>query len=85
MLADAVEAASRTLVHPTPVKIRSVVRTIVDDCIQDGQLDQTNLTLSDLRKVSDAFKRVLSNIHHQRVDYPGFDFNRPERITARAS
>jgi putative nucleotidyltransferase with HDIG domain len=75
MLADAVEAASRTLAEPTTAKIRALIRTISDDCLQDGQLDETDLTLSDLRKVAEAFLRVLSNIFHQRIDYPGFDFN----------
>ncbi|MEM6793918.1 MAG: HDIG domain-containing metalloprotein [Acidobacteriota bacterium] len=76
MLADAVEAASRTLVEPSRQKIRSVLRAIFDDCLQDGQLDQTDLTLGDLRKVEDAFQRVLGNIHHRRIEYPGFDFNK---------
>ena len=49
MLADAVEAASRTLAEPTPAKIRALIRTIVEDCLRDGQLDETDLTLSDLR------------------------------------
>jgi putative nucleotidyltransferase with HDIG domain len=75
MLADAVEAASRTLAEPSPVKIRGLIRTILDDCLQDGQLDHTDLTLSDLRNVSESFHRVLTNIYHQRIDYPGFDFN----------
>lgn len=75
MLADAIEAASRTLVEPTPAKIRGMIRAILDDCLQDGQFDETDLTLSDLRTASEAFLRVLSNIFHQRIDYPGFDFN----------
>ena len=75
MLADAVEAASRTLVEPSTVKIRGMIHAILDDCLQDGQLDHTDLTLSDLRNVTESFLRVLSNIFHQRIDYPGFDFN----------
>ncbi len=75
MLADAVEAASRTLTDPTPAKLRGLIQTLFDDCLQDGQLDRTDLTLSDLRAVSEAFLRVLSTILHRRVDYPGFDFN----------
>jgi hypothetical protein len=75
MLADAIEAASRTLTEPTPAKIRGLIRTIVDDCLADGQLDHTDLTLADVRSVSESFLRILSNIFHQRVDYPGFDFN----------
>jgi putative nucleotidyltransferase with HDIG domain len=75
MLADAVEAASRTLTEPSPVKIRGLIRTIFEDCLGDGQLDHTDLTLSDLRNVADSFQRILATIFHQRVDYPGFDFN----------
>jgi putative nucleotidyltransferase with HDIG domain len=92
MIADAVEAASRTLAEPTPLKIRGLIRKILDDCLNDGQLDHTDLTLSDLNNVSEAFLRVLANIFHQRVDYPGFDFNagakrekRPLADAARAS
>ncbi|HTQ80604.1 MAG TPA: HDIG domain-containing protein [Thermoanaerobaculia bacterium] len=75
MLADGIEAASRTLVEPTPSKIRTLIRTITEDCLRDGQLEETDLTLKDLTRVSEAFFRVLANIFHQRIDYPGFDFN----------
>ena len=77
MLADAVEAASRTLVNPGRQQLRNLLHTLFDDCLQDGQLDHTDLTLGDLRKVEEAFLRVLMNIYHRRVEYPGFDFNRP--------
>lgn len=81
MLADGVEAASRTLVTPTDLKLRTLVGKIVDDCLQDGQLDETDLTLSDISVVSEAFQKVLSNIYHRRIDYPGFDFNqRTKRV-----
>jgi len=79
MLADAVEAASRTLAEPAPAKIRGLIQTILDDILKDGQLENTDLTLSDLRTVSDTFLRVLANIFHQRIDYPGFDFNAGSR------
>ncbi len=79
MLADAVEAASRTLVELTVPKVRTLIRTIVEDCLQDRQLDETDLTLADLARVSESFLRVLTNIFHQRVDYPGFDFNAERR------
>lgn len=74
MLADGVEAASRTLRDPSPVTIRSVIGKIFDACIEEEQLEETDLTLSDLKQVSEAFFHVLSNIFHRRVDYPGFDF-----------
>jgi putative nucleotidyltransferase with HDIG domain len=75
MLADGVEAASRTLAEPTPAKIRGLIQAIADDCLREGQLDETDLTLADLRQVAESFLRVLTNIYHQRIDYPGFDFN----------
>jgi cyclic-di-AMP phosphodiesterase PgpH len=84
MLADAVEAASRTLVEPSAVKIRGMIHAILEDCLQDGQLDHTDLTLSDLHKVTESFLRVLSNIFHQRIDYPGFDFNAGPRREKKA-
>lgn len=79
MLADGVEAASRSLAEASPARLRSVVRAIVDDCLKDGQLDQTDLTLSDLNRVGEAFLRVLANFFHRRIDYPGFNFNEGER------
>ncbi len=75
MLADGIEAASRTLVEPTAAKIRALIRTIVEDCLRDGQLEQTDLTLSDLSRLGESFLRVLATIFHQRIDYPGFNFN----------
>jgi len=76
MLADAVEAACRTLEDPSPAKLRTVIKAISEDCLRDGQLDETDLTLGDLNRVAEAFQRVLTHIHHRRLDYPGFDFNR---------
>ena len=45
---------------------------------------ETDLTLSDLRLVAEAFHRVLANIFHQRIDYPGFDFNAAPKREKRA-
>src|SRR5690606_26339240 len=84
MLADGVEAACRTLEDPSPLRLRTVIKAITDDCLGDGQLDETDLTLGDLNRVAEAFQRVLTHIHHRRLDYPGFDFNarRKERRVA---
>ena len=82
MLADAVEAASRTLIAPGRQQLRNLVQALFEDCLHDGQLDHTDLTLSDLHRVEEAFLRVLTNIHHRRIDYPGFDFNRPSGAIA---
>jgi putative nucleotidyltransferase with HDIG domain len=84
MLADGVEAACRSLEDPSPVRLRTVIKAITDDCLRDGQLDETDLTLGDLNRIAEAFQRVLTHIHHRRLDYPGFDFNarRKERRVA---
>jgi hypothetical protein len=78
-LADAVEAASRTLQDPTPGKIQGMIDQIVKHALEDGQLDDCELTLKDIEKISAAFFWVLTNTFHNRVDYPGFDFNRQRR------
>ena len=57
------------------VRLRTVIKAITDDCLGDGQLDETDLTLGDLNRIAEAFQRVLTHIHHRRLDYPGFDFN----------
>jgi putative nucleotidyltransferase with HDIG domain len=76
MIADAVEAASRTLIEPTPAKIRAMIQTIVDDCLRDGQFDECDLTMRDLASIVDALERAVTTVFHHRIDYPGFDFNR---------
>lgn len=76
LLADAVEAASRTLVEPTPSRLASVVEAIVEDAIRDGQLDECQLTFEDIEKIRGSFLRSLAALYHHRIDYPGFDFNK---------
>lgn len=70
MLADSIEAASRSLDEPTPVRLQNIVRNIVQRKFMDGQLDECNLTLRDLSIIEQAFIRVLLGIYHQRIDYP---------------
>lgn len=69
-LADNVEAAVRSMKQPTPGRVEGFVRKIVKDKLNDGQLDQCDLTFQDLDKISMAFVRVLSGIFHSRVEYP---------------
>ena len=76
MIADAVEAASRTLVEPTPAKIRAMIQVIVDDCLRDGQFDDCDLTMRDLSIIVATLERTVTTVFHHRIDYPGFDFNR---------
>jgi putative nucleotidyltransferase with HDIG domain len=70
MLADSIEAASRSLDEPTPVRLQNIVRNIVQRKFMEGQLDECSLTLKDLSRVELAFTRILLGIYHQRIDYP---------------
>jgi putative nucleotidyltransferase with HDIG domain len=74
MLADAVEAASRTLTERTQGRFQGLVGNIVNTIFTDGQLNECELTLRELRLIEESFVRVLLGIYHHRVDYPGFDF-----------
>lgn len=70
MLADAVEAASRTLTDPTPARIQGMVQKLINNIFIDGQLDECELTLKDLHNIAKSFNRILSGIFHHRIDYP---------------
>ena len=69
-LADNVEAAVRSMKQPTPGRVEGLVRKIVKDKLNDGQLEQCDLTFQDLDRIAMAFVRVLSGIFHSRVEYP---------------
>ncbi|MDR3270027.1 MAG: HDIG domain-containing protein [Peptococcaceae bacterium] len=69
-LADSVEAAVRSMKQSTPGRIEGMVRKLIKDKLNDGQLDQSDLTLQDLDRIAVAFVRVLSGIFHSRVEYP---------------
>ncbi|MDP3789384.1 MAG: HDIG domain-containing protein, partial [Candidatus Omnitrophota bacterium] len=70
LLADSVEAASRTLDDPTPARVESLVRKIINNKFIDSQLDECELTLKDMNKIAGAFVRILTGIFHTRVEYP---------------
>lgn len=70
MLADSIEAAARSLDEPTPARLQSLVRNIIQKKFTDGQLDECNLTLKEIAKIEKAFIRILLGIYHQRIDYP---------------
>ncbi|MEZ4524848.1 MAG: HDIG domain-containing protein [Desulfobacterales bacterium] len=70
MLADVVEAASRTLENPTPSRIQGLVRNLITNVFTDGQLDDCELTLRDLDNISKTFNKILNGIHHHRIEYP---------------
>jgi putative nucleotidyltransferase with HDIG domain len=70
LLADQVEAASRTLTDPTPARIQGMVQKIINNVFADGQLDECELTLKDLHHIARSFNKILSGIFHQRIQYP---------------
>lgn len=70
MLADSVEASSRTLVDPTPARIHAHVTKIVKGVYAEGQLDESDLTFRDLNKLIDSFVRIIIGLFHQRIAYP---------------
>ncbi len=77
MIADSVEAAARTVQDPTHTKLRNLIDMIITRIRDDGQLDECDITLRELRMVADSYVKTLIGIYHHRIAYPGFDFNRP--------
>ena len=70
MMADSVEAASRSLADKTEEAINKLVDTIVDKQIADNQFDNANLTFRDITIIKKVFKKKLKNIYHVRIAYP---------------
>jgi len=70
LLADEVEAASRTLVDPTPARIQGMVQKIINNIFSDGQLAECELTLRDLNQIAKSFTKTLSGIFHNKNEYP---------------
>ena len=70
LLADSVEGAVRSLDEANPKKIEEMVKKIINNKFIDGQLDECNLTLKEIDKISSTFIRVLSAMYHGRIKYP---------------
>ncbi len=70
MLADAVEAAVRSLKQPSATRIRQTVHSIIQQRFNEGELNQSPLTLRDLSRIEDAFVQVLMGVYHSRIEYP---------------
>jgi len=70
LLADSVEAATRALKEPTPAKVEELVHKVINNKFIDGQLDECDLTLKDLERISAVFIRILGGTYHSRVVYP---------------
>ena len=70
MMADAVEAASRSLAEPTPARITALVDKIINHIFLDGQIDECELTLKDISEIKKRFIYILTSIFHRRIEYP---------------
>jgi len=70
MLADGTEASVRSLQEKTPETIRVMVDRIISERVADGQLDDCDLTLRDVRRIRDAFCELLHGVYHERIPYP---------------
>lgn len=70
MMADSVEAASRSLADKTEESINKLVDGIIDKQIADKQFDNANLTFRDITTIKKVFKKKLKNIYHVRIAYP---------------
>jgi len=71
MMADSVEAASKSLREPTTEKIDEFVEKIVDQKMEEGQFLNANITFKEIQIVKKVLKRKLNNIYHLRIEYPG--------------
>lgn len=82
-LADAVESASRSLEKPTPQRIEQLISDIIRSRVNDGQLDECDLTLQDLKAIGTKFGFTLRSMMHTRVAYEKDDDGKePDREAA---
>jgi hypothetical protein len=70
MLADSVEASTRSLRNPSPQRIRAMIESVVEAKFREGHFDDCELTLRDLHRIIEAFVPVIMSIHHVRIEYP---------------
>ncbi|WP_457567441.1 HD family phosphohydrolase [Desulfurobacterium sp.] len=71
MLADTVEAAVKSVKDKKDVDIDSLIHKLIMEDIEDGQLNQCGLSLKEVNLIEKVFKKVLSGVYHNRIEYPG--------------
>ncbi len=70
MMADSVEAASRSLKKPNEESINNLVENIIDNQIEEKQFDNADITFKDIKIIKNVFKNRLMHIFHVRIAYP---------------
>ena len=76
MLADSTEAAVRSIKEPSKKAIEEMIRNIIKGKLDDGQLDECNLTLKDLNTIANAFSATIMGIFHERIEYPALELEK---------
>lgn len=74
LLADSVEAASRSMKSTEYKELEAMIERVINRKIIDNQLDESDITLNDIRLISDSLLQVLSSMCHSRIEYPE-DYN----------
>ncbi len=69
-LADACEAATRSLVDPTQGRIEGMVQKIFSKALAEAWLEESTITMKEIGIVKTAFVRILLALHHSRIQYP---------------
>jgi putative nucleotidyltransferase with HDIG domain len=70
MLADTVEAAIRSMKDKSNFNLDEAIHKLIMETVEDGQLNQSGLSLKDISMIEKVFKKVLSGIYHNRIEYP---------------
>ena len=70
MMADSVEAASKSLKNPTSTLIDAFVEKIVKKQMDEGQFLNANITFKEIQQIKKVLKKKLNNIYHLRIEYP---------------
>ncbi|MDR1534128.1 MAG: HDIG domain-containing protein [Planctomycetota bacterium] len=71
MIADSIEAASRSLDDTSPAHLRELISRLIRDRLIDGQFEDSGLTMRQLKRVEEVLFRMLASMFHTRVKYPG--------------
>lgn len=71
LLADCIEASSRSMKEPSYQKLEKLVNRMVEERVTEGQLNNTPLTFQELRIIRESFLKILVGMYHGRVKYPG--------------
>jgi putative nucleotidyltransferase with HDIG domain len=84
MLGDVVEAATRILKDPTHSRLKGIIEDLVDGRFQEGQLNESPLTLRDLERIKESFLTILAGRFHTRVEYPERDIQKNNPKTGKS-